>query len=123
MALATRITAFATGLNYQVSLSCLLYVIIGPLTSVMTAPYLIVLSTDFSIDPLISGEYSFSNLSSSWSDDRRASTYAKIISWRGWTVEKVRTVGFAENCISREPLCFPMRTGSVQFDQLCEAGW
>ena len=45
------------------------------LTSAEPAPYLIVLSTDFSIDPLITGEYAFSNPSSSWSDERRASTY------------------------------------------------
>ena len=49
------------------------------LTSAKTAPYLIALSTDFSVDPLISGEYSFSNPSSSCSDERRASTYMKNI--------------------------------------------
>ena len=92
---------------------------IGQLTSAKTAAYLIVLSTDFSIDPLISGEYFSSNPSSSWSDSRRVLTYAKIISWQGWTVERVRTVSLAENCIPREPLYFPMTTGSVLFDQLC----
>jgi len=34
------------------------------LTSARAAPYLIALSTDFSIDPLISGEYPSSNPSS-----------------------------------------------------------
>ena len=52
------------------------------LTSAKTEPYLIVLSKDFSIDPLISGVYSSSNPSSSWSDERRASAYADITSWR-----------------------------------------
>ena len=89
------------------------------LTSAKTAPYLIALSTDFSVDPLISGEYSFSSPSSSWSDERRASTYAGIISWRGWAVAKVRTVSFAESCTTREKLCFPMTTPSVPPDQKC----
>ena len=83
------------------------------LTSAKTAPYLIALFAYFSVDPLISGEYSFSNPSSSWSDERRASAYAKIISWQGWAMAKVRTVSFAENCISRNPLCFPITTSSV----------
>jgi len=82
----------------------------GEQTSAKTAPYLIVMSTDFSIDPLISGEYSLSNPSSSWSDERRASTYAGIIRRRRWAVRKVRTVLLAENRTSREPLCFPMTT-------------
>ena len=84
----------------------------GQLTSAKTAPYLITLSTDFSVDTPISGGYSCSSPSSSWSDERRASTYAKIISW-GWAVEKVRTVLLAENRTSREPLWFPMTTDSV----------
>jgi hypothetical protein len=53
---------------------------VGELTSAKTTPYLIALSTDFSIDPLISGRYSLSNPSSSWSDERRASVFADIIS-------------------------------------------
>ena len=85
----------------------------GQLTSAKAAPYSIVLSTGFLVDPLISGEYSFSNPSSSWSDERRASTYAKIIRRRGWAVVKVRTVLFAENRTSRELLYLPMTTSSV----------
>ena len=53
----------------------------GQLTSAKTAPYLIALSTDFSIDLLISGGYSLSNPSSSWSDERRAPAYANVNSW------------------------------------------
>ena len=49
------------------------------LTSAKTAPYLKALSKDFSIIPLISGVYSSSNPSSSWSDERRASAYADIL--------------------------------------------
>ena len=85
----------------------------GQLTSAKAAPYEIVLSMDLSIDPLISGEYSFSNPSSSWSDERRASTYAKIISSRGWAMAKVRTVSLVENSTSRGLLYFPMTTSSV----------
>ena len=77
--LATPKTAFAIGFNYQVSKPCSFYVNMGRLTSAKIAPYFITLSTDFSVDPLISGEYSFSNPSSSWSDERRVSTYAKFI--------------------------------------------
>src|SRR5258706_4954131 len=94
-------------------MSCLLHMNMGQLTSAKAAPYLIVLSTDFSIDPLISGEYSCSNPSSSWSDERSASTYARSIRWNGWPVAKVRTVSFAENNTSRYPLCFPMTTSSA----------
>ncbi|SRR5258706_3556434 len=86
--LATPKTAFAIGFNYQVSISCPFYVNMGQLTCAKAAPYLIVMSMDFSIDPLISGEYSFSNPSSSWSDERMVSTFAKIIGWRGWVVER-----------------------------------
>ena len=82
-------------------------------TSAATALNLIALSTNFSVDPLISGEYSASNLSSSWSDERRATAYANIISWRGWTVAMVRTSGLAENRNSREQLCFLMTTSSA----------
>ena len=43
----------------------------------------------------------------------------KTISWRGYAVEKVRTVLFAENRTSRVPLCFPMTTASVLLNQTC----
>ena len=89
------------------------------LTSAKTVPYLIALSNDFSVDTLISGRYSFSNPSSSWSDERKASTYATISVWRGWAVAKVQTVSFAENRTSRVPLCFPMATASVLVNQIC----
>ena len=91
----------------------------GQLTSAKTGPYSIVLSTNVSIDPLISGAYSFSNPSSSWSDERSASPYATILSWQGWAMERIRTVLFAENRTSRKLVCFPMATDSVLFDQLC----
>ena len=42
-----------------------------------------------------------------------ASAYAKIISWLGWAVAKLRTVSFTENRTSMEPLCFPITTSSV----------
>ena len=51
---------------------------VGQPTSAKTAPYLIALSTDFSVDPLINGVYSCSNPSSSWSDEHRASAYTDI---------------------------------------------
>ena len=35
---------------------------------------------------------------------------------------KVQMVSFAENCTPREPLCFPMVTSSVLFNQIC-ADW
>ena len=89
------------------------------LTSAKTALYLITLSTDFSIDPLISGEYFFSNFSRSWSNECRASAYTKIISLWGWAVAKEQMVVFVENCNSRDPLCFPMRTASVLLNQIC----
>jgi len=54
------------------------YVNMEELTSAKAAPYLIALSKDFSIDPFINGAYSLSNLSSSWSDKRKASAYADI---------------------------------------------
>ena len=75
--LATPKTAFAIGFNYQISMYCSFYMHAGQLTSAKTAPYLIALSTAFSVDPLIIGENLSSNPSSSWSDKRRASTYAK----------------------------------------------
>ncbi|SRR5258706_8100297 len=92
------------------------------LTSAKTAPYLIALSTDFSVDPLISGVYSVSNPSSSWSDERRASAYGDISSWHGWAVAKIQTVSLAEKRNSRVPLCFPMTTASVLLNQSC-ADW
>src|SRR5258706_9906941 len=46
----------------------------GILTSAKIPPSLNVLSSTFSIGPLIIGVYSSSNLSRSWSDKRRAST-------------------------------------------------
>jgi hypothetical protein len=95
----------------------------GELTSAKAAPYLITLSTDFSVDPLIIGEYTSSNPSSSWSDERRASAFANnIINWRGWAVTKILTVGFAENRNSREPLYFPMIIASALLNQICGDG-
>ena len=75
--LATPKTAFAIGFNYQVLISCSFYMHGRQLTSAKTAPYLIALSTAFSVDPLIIGENLSSNPSSSWSDKRRVSTCAK----------------------------------------------
>ena len=96
---------------------------VGQVTSAKTAPYLIAVPTDLSIDPLIIGLYSFINPSSSWSDERRASAYMDIIRFRGWAVgAKVRTVSFAENLTSRVTLCFPMKTASVLLNQIC-ADW
>ena len=92
------------------------------LTCAKTAPYLIALSTDFSVDPLISGEYFSSDSSRSWSDDRRASAFTKVTSLPGWAVAKERTVAFVENRNSRDPPCFPMRTASVLLNQMC-ADW
>ena len=92
------------------------------LTPAKTAPYLITLSTDFSMDPVISGEYFSSNPSSSWSDERRASAYANVISWREWAVVMVRTVAFEENSTSREQICFPTATASVLHYQVCAGG-
>ena len=88
------------------------------LTSANTAPYLIALSTAFSIDPLIIGAYSSSNPSSSWSDKRRASTYAKLLAGEDGYWQR-RTVSFAENRTPRDPLHFPMTTASVLFNQIC----
>ena len=115
--------------NTECSLSCVqpnmsvsrrFHVDLGELTAAKIPPYLITtLSTDFPIDSLISGEYSCSNSSSSWSDDRRASAYANIIGWQGCAVAKVRTVAFAENRSSRVTLCLPMGTASVLLNQKC----
>ena len=76
--LATSKTTFAIGFNYQVSISCSFHVEVGQPTSAKTAPYLIALSTAFSVDPLIAGVYPCSNPSSSWSEERRAFSYADI---------------------------------------------
>ena len=71
------------------------------------------------MDPPMIGLYPFSNPSSSWSDERRASDYGGIIRQREWAVgAKVRTVSFAENRTSREPLYFPMTTASVLLNQI-----
>ena len=77
--LVTPRTAFAIGFNSQVSISCSFHFKARQPTSVKTVPYLITLSTDFSINLLIIGAYSSSNPLSSWSDERRASPYADII--------------------------------------------
>src|SRR5258706_11315994 len=82
---ATPKAAPAYGFNYQVSISCSFYVNMGQLTSARLAPDSIVQSTDFSIDPFTSGEHFLSNPSSSWSEERRASTYTKILAGGyGW---------------------------------------
>ena len=121
--LVTPRIAFVIGFNYQVSISCSFHMEVGQPTSAKTAPYLMALSTDFSIDPLIIGVYSFSKPSSSWSDERRASPYADIIRSRGWAVgANIRTVLFAENRTARYPLCFPMTTASILPNQICADG-
>jgi hypothetical protein len=53
-------------------------------TLVNADPYLIIVSKAVSVDAFISGEYSFNNLSSSWSVERRDSAYANMSSWLGW---------------------------------------
>ena len=106
----------------MLSMPCSFSVDVGELTSAKMVPYLIALSTDFSVNPLISGEYFSRNSSRSWSDECRASAYMKIISWWGSVVAKEQMVAFVENCNSREPLCFPMTTASVLLNQMC-ADW
>ena len=91
---------------------------LGQLTSANTAPYLIALSIALSIDPLIIGAYSSSNPSSSWSDKRMASTYAKLLTGEDGYWQR-RTVSFAENHTPRDPLRFPMTIASVLFNQIC----
>ena len=59
--------------------SCLFHMEVGHPTSAKTAPYLIALSKDFSVDPLIIGVNSVSNPSASWSDERRASAYETLL--------------------------------------------
>ena len=56
---------------------------IGERTSAKTAPYFIALSTTLSVDASIVGEYFSNNSSSSLSDERRDSAYAKSVSWLG----------------------------------------
>ena len=55
----------------------------GRLTSAMVVLYLIAMSTVFSIDVLIIGAYSSSNPSSSRSNKRTASAYAKLLAGKG----------------------------------------
>ena len=98
-------------------MSCSFYVDAGQLTSAKTAPYLIALSTASSVISLIIGAYPSSNPSSSWSEERRASTYAKLLAV-GWVEAKVRTVSLATNRTSIFPLYFPMTTASVTLDQI-----
>ena len=84
----------------------------GP-TSANTAPYLIVLSITLSVDPLISGEYSFNKSSSLWSDERSDPAYSNVISWLGRVVAKLQTAVFAKNRNSRFPWYFSIVTVSV----------
>ena len=51
-------------------------------------PYLITLSTDFSIDPLVSGEIPLAILRVDGVTSVELPAYASIISWRGWAVAK-----------------------------------
>ena len=53
------------------------------LTSANTVPNLRPFSTALSIDPFISGVYSFNNSSSSWSDERSDSACASIVGNQG----------------------------------------
>ena len=71
----------------MVSICCSFLVDMRELTSATTAPSLIAPFMDFSTDPVISGELDFSHPSTVWSDERRASTYAKTISW-GMGIDK-----------------------------------
>ena len=90
----------------------------GELTSANTAPYLIDLSVTLSVNPLISGEYSFNKSSSLWSDERRDSAYVKIIGWMArMVVAKIRTAEFVENRNSKWPWYFPMTTASMVLHQ------
>ena len=91
---------------------------IGERTSAKTAPYFITLSTTLSVDAPIIGEYFSNNSSSSLSDERRDSPYAKIVSWLGWGAAKGHTEAFAENCNSIEKLRFPMTTTSALLHQV-----
>lgn len=53
---------------------------IGDLTSANAAPYRITLSKALSVDSFIKGEYFSNNPSSSWSNERKYSAYANLIS-------------------------------------------
>jgi len=77
------------------------------------APNLITFCKAFSVDSVISGEYSFNNRSSLWSEERRESVYVNSISKMWWTIFRRRTVISAENCNSREQLCFPAAMSAV----------
>jgi hypothetical protein len=61
---------------------------IGELTSESATPYFTALSKALSIDSFISGVYSFSNSSSSQSDERRGPAYATLSA--GWDGELQR---------------------------------
>ena len=75
---------------------------LGKLTSAKTAPYLIALSTTLSVGASIIVECSFSNPSSSSSNESRDFAYAEIIRWMRWTIAMRRTVGLVEKCNSNE---------------------
>ncbi len=111
--LARPKTAFATGFNCRVSISCQFSywrTHIGDRTSAKIVPYFITSSTTLSVCSSIIGEYSSNNPSSSLSDERRDSAYANMVSWLGWGIAKSHTEASAENCNSREQLRFPMTT-------------
>jgi len=95
---------------------------LGELTSAKTAPNLIALSTTLSVDASIIGECSFSNSSSSPSNECRDSVYVDIISRMRWTVVKRRTVGLAEKCNSIEQRYFPTTITSALLYQKCVDG-
>jgi len=57
-------------------------------TSANTVPNLIAFPTTLSDDSLISGEYSFSNPSSTLNEERRDSLYAKVISRLRWRLQR-----------------------------------
>ena len=119
--LARPKTAFVTGFNWKVSISCRFpywRTHRGDLTSAKMAPYLITLSTTLSVWASIIGEYFSNNPSSSLSDERRDSAYANIVSWLGWGIAKRHTSAFAENCSSREQLRFPMVMVTVLLHQV-----
>lgn len=93
-------TAFAIGLSYEMSVSISPHLEKRTVANIL--PNFRVRSTTFSSDGLISGKNCpITNGSSSWSNERRASVYAKIISGPRWPVAKKRTVVFAENRNSR----------------------
>ena len=71
--------AFEIGLYNRVSISCSFHAEVKQPTWARTALYLFAPSTDPSIVLLITDAFSFSNFSSLWSNERRASAYADII--------------------------------------------